>query len=901
MTGINTSFAQLPTSPIKDPIAGCVVRFTPDLQSSEIVADGFRNAYDMDFNADGELFTYDSDNERCVSLPWYEPTRFYHVIPGGHHGWQSPQRGQWWRCPPYFPDIVAPVAELGRGSPTGVVCYRHVQFPEAYRGGMFLLDWTFGKVYFLPLKRAGATYTAEPQVFIEAAGDNGFAPTDIVVHPQTGDLFIAIGGRGTRGAVYRVRYPEGFKGSGGRKSPEPGPEAGSEADTQRVNTPRSPDRQQLLRAAQAPDALERLRALIAIHRHRAEFAADVIQQVVRANWDHPDRYVRKAASDLIATFSAKDRQALKDRAGTPQQRISYALAGVKDEAADDLLELKRLLEATTTEPATRLECMRLIQLALGDLMSPQVKGTVWEGYSARRGDHAKQAGPQVVAALRTAFPSGHAALDREISRTLAMLEDDDPALLERIAQRIDRSSEPIEDIHYLIVLARLRGIRSRALTERIANALLALDRKLDQRQAQRDRHWPLRLAEVHAELARKDPGLNNALLSHADFGRQEHALFTRAAGFDRRRAAELFLAHAKKVGDYPWTADLIELLASLPEEQALPVLRQQWENLGLRESILPLLARRPQPVDHAKFLEGLRSPQLATIRLCLLALEKLPVQDKPGQVLALIRALRSLSEGRQENELRDQIGSSLQQLTSQERLGVDKQAWTEWFVKAYPALAPKLGGVDGVDLDGWHQRLTTVDWSAGNAEQGQRVYTKAGCAACHSGAQALGPDLRGVTSRFSRQDLFTAILQPSRDVPPRYQTTLIATAEGKVYQGSVIYEAVDGLILQTGAATTVRLGGKQIAARRVTPMSLMPAGLLDKLSDQEIADLYAYLRSFNASAKNRRRRPPRSRRTFGTETAPCREKLDVVVVSRSTGHHEAQPESPQPIGRCGTS
>jgi glucose/arabinose dehydrogenase len=73
---------------------------SPDLKASEVVADGFCNPYGMDFNADGALFTFDSDNERCVSLLWYEPTRFYHVIPGGHHGWLSPQRAKFWPTPP---------------------------------------------------------------------------------------------------------------------------------------------------------------------------------------------------------------------------------------------------------------------------------------------------------------------------------------------------------------------------------------------------------------------------------------------------------------------------------------------------------------------------------------------------------------------------------------------------------------------------------------------------------------------------------------------------------------------------------------------------------------------------------------------------------------------------------
>ncbi len=208
-SGVGKDFAQLPTSPIKTPTAGTVLRFTPDLKKSEIVADGFRNAYGMDFNSDGELFTYDSDNERCVSLPWYEHTRLYHVIPGGFHGWLSPRFGNTWRCPPYFLDVVEPRVTLNRGSPTGVVCYRHTQFPKKYWGGIFALDWTFGKVYFVGLKKQGSSYSATKEVFVEAVGDNGFAPTGAVVHPKTGDLYVSIGGRGTRGAVYRIRYPKG--------------------------------------------------------------------------------------------------------------------------------------------------------------------------------------------------------------------------------------------------------------------------------------------------------------------------------------------------------------------------------------------------------------------------------------------------------------------------------------------------------------------------------------------------------------------------------------------------------------------------------------------------------------------------------------------------------------------
>jgi putative heme-binding domain-containing protein len=176
----------------------------------------------------------------------------------------------------------------------------------------------------------------------------------------------------------------------------------------------------------------------------------------------------------------------------------------------------------------------------------------------------------------------------------------------------------------------------------------------------------------------------------------------------------------------------------------------------------------------------------------------------------------------------------------------DASAWTAWFARAHPPLAARLTNADGVDVAAWEKRLARIDWPAGDTGRGSRVFIKADCAACHSGAQAIGPDLQGVADRFSRDDLFTAIIRPSKDVSPRYRTTLLETTAGKVYQGIILYEAVDGLILQTGPAATVRLRGDQIADRRTSPLSLMPTGLLDRLSDQEIADLYAYLRQLGA-------------------------------------------------------
>lgn len=829
-TGIGRKHATAPTSPIREPVAGCVLRFAPDFKSCEIVADGFRNAYAFDFNDAGDLFTFDSDNERCVSLPWYEPTRCYHVVEGGHYGWQSPQHAQSWRLPPYFVDVVAPVATLGRGSPTGVVCYRHTQFPAKYRDGLFLCDWTFGRIYFLRLERRGSSYISRPEIFLQATGDNGFAPTAAAVHPITGDLYVSIGGRGTRGAVYRIRYVKG--------QAEPRPRSENDLPKSDAHSERLRDSARLVEQALVADPHERRRALEAIRRHYAQFTMEQLERVIRANCTHSDRGLRRLTAALLDSTNDKSIERPKDN---PFAEITWGLS-------QPTFTVVHLLTDKGIATETRLEAVRIVQLAMGDVMATKAKGTVWEGYSRRRADIAVSA--ETRTALRSAFPSGHADLDRELSRTLAMLEDEDADALAKVAARLTGDSDPIEDFHYLIVLARLRAPRSAAITKRVASALLALDAKCARRRLNRDTNWPLRLAELHAELAHKDAALNSALLAHADFGRPDHVLFARCPGFDRRRTAEILLKICAGDADFSWSAEVVALLGLLPSERVAPALCRLWGEHGVDDAILMLLARDPHAEDRERFLNGLGSPRLDLALRCLDALEKLPsppanrARDR-DEYLAVLLALRRLSDGKETAKVRDRVGAYLSHRSGQ--MLTTTAEWLAWYARTYPERAARLNDADGVDAPAWNKRLAALAWSKGDAERGRLVFVKASCASCHSGAQALGPDLHGVTGRFSRADLFAAIVQPSKDVSPRYRTTQITTATGKIYQGLIVYEAVDSVLLQTGPDVTIRLTNPQIREQRITNVSLMPVGLLDRLDDRAIADLYAYLQSLGST------------------------------------------------------
>ena len=180
------------------PPGGWIARSDDNGQSWKIIASGFRNAYDIAFNSDGELFTYDSDMEWDLGSPWYRPTRVCHVIPGAEFGWRTGS-GKW---PAYYPDNLPPVIDIGQGSPTGITFGYGVKFPAEYQNSLYISDWSFGTIYKVDLAENGASYTAKKSEFLSGTP---LAVTDLVIAPD-GNMYFTTGGRKGTSYLYRVRY-----------------------------------------------------------------------------------------------------------------------------------------------------------------------------------------------------------------------------------------------------------------------------------------------------------------------------------------------------------------------------------------------------------------------------------------------------------------------------------------------------------------------------------------------------------------------------------------------------------------------------------------------------------------------------------------------------------------------
>ena len=158
----------------------------------------------------------------------------------------------------------------------------------------------------------------------------------------------------------------------------------------------------------------------------------------------------------------------------------------------------------------------------------------------------------------------------------------------------------------------------------------------------------------------------------------------------------------------------------------------------------------------------------------------------------------------------------------------DRRPRTEW---KFDDLAAAVGTLkDGRSLSGAKQ-----------------MFQVASCVACHklNGAgNAIGPDLTKLDAKLGPLDILKELLDPSAQINEKYQSFVFELDNGKVVTGLVIEETPDKVrVVENPLAKSdvLELKPGEIAERTKSKTSIMPKGLLDKLSREEILDLIAYV------------------------------------------------------------
>jgi len=379
---------------------GYICKTGPDGKDWDLVSIGYRNQFDAAFNREGELFTFDSDMEWDINLPWYKATRVCHVVPGSEFGWRSGTSN----FPHYYPDNLPPTIDIGPGSPTGVGFGYGAKFPVKYQDAFYLCDWSYGKLYAVHLTPDGATYKAEAEEFLNGSP---LPLTDVVVNPVDGALYFTIGGRTTMSGLYRITYT-------GKESTAP------------------------------PPATEPVvRPLVAERKKLEAFYAKKDPKAVETAWPflkHDDRFLRYAARTVLEFQDAANWQDKALAEPNPVARIHaiLGLARLGDKAMQPrILDSLNAIDWAKLSQSQRIDLVRTYQIAFIRL------GESDDATRLRVGKH------------RDAFfPSKDRDTNVELCKLLSYLET--PGVLTKALDLLAKAPTQEEQIDYAFALRTVK-------------------------------------------------------------------------------------------------------------------------------------------------------------------------------------------------------------------------------------------------------------------------------------------------------------------------------------------------------------------------------------------------------------------------------------------------------------
>jgi len=134
----------------------------------------------------------------------------------------------------------------------------------------------------------------------------------------------------------------------------------------------------------------------------------------------------------------------------------------------------------------------------------------------------------------------------------------------------------------------------------------------------------------------------------------------------------------------------------------------------------------------------------------------------------------------------------------------------------------------------------------GDPARGELIYRRAelACITCHSIGGAggkVGPDMTSIGASAPPDYLVEALLLPNAKIKEGYHSVNIETKDGQSISGTLARETPDELILRNAAGAEVSVAKSNIDSRQTGTLSLMPAGLLENLNEQDKLDLIAFL------------------------------------------------------------
>ena len=379
-----------------------------------------------------------------------------------------------------------------------------------------------------------------------------------------------------------------------------------------------------------------------------------------------------------------------------------------------------------------------------------------------------------------------------------------------------------------------------------------------------------RLARSSAASLQQPGGLSTclSLLEHADSAESQHKVLQAfneglQGASPSKPTSELRSALERLPIDSP--ADqilLLRILVRLGSEQALATaihnLTSSDTSDADKQILIDLFAELAPPQGFKPLFElyqttandGLKQAALSALRRfnrdevgTILVAKLAPAAPGNDQLLRVLCSRKSWA-----NQLLDAVEAgrlSVKDISAANALLIRQQG-DQALNERLEKLWGKLPGAGTPEKD---KRIAEVrgvlpEGDKGNPARGRQVF-KEQCANCHrlfgEGA-AIGPDLSGA-ERGDLDFLLTSIVDPSRQMRKEYQGVTVATKDGRVLTGLVLEQNDQYMVLFDSAQQKTTIPRSQIEETKDATNSVMPEGIVDKLRDDQVRDLFRYLQS----------------------------------------------------------
>jgi putative heme-binding domain-containing protein len=899
--------------------SGGNVRVRRDGTGLEIYSRGTRNDYDVAIDPYLNLFARGNTND---GGGW--DIRLNHFVAGAKYGYPSLFRN-------FGDEVVAPLADYGGGSGTGMLFIQDPGLPAPFGDTLYSVDWGTNFVYRHPLKPRGASFTAGQEVFLGLP-----RPTDIAIDGASRIYAASWKGGQYRyggeqiGYIARLTYP------GAKASQIPDIKGASDARLVELvvsanQVHRRFAQHELVRRGPTPERITLLEKQVLGAGPLAARVSAIFTLKQLAGVSSHGALIKAASDPAVREFAlraladSRDQLANVPKAlfvlalGDPDPRVQLqAITGLKRLGAVDAAKAILPLTASTDLVVPFVAIDALVSLgaseaALSVLGAANTSPAVTTG--ALRVLQQIHTTPNVTGLIDALAATRNAEVRAGILRALARLYHREGVWRGTLAEWWGTRPDTTGPYYDLVtweesprILAELRA----AVVVPHAGATAAMDERVQRlmQDLERNRVLPPSAGELFTSirLARDSalPQLADALLGtfRLDLDATRAALLNRLAQRPAYRASIVKMLAAGPVtpqageilhqaaidasADAATRATALAALATATGTGALgraiegfasvnvaapgvpPAIDSAWRQFvsagthalniaAFREltaspgparqilgySVLLQLAAEPAAGARGRRggggggMGGRGGPSAAAIETARAAARKdIEAAWQGPSVASLLRAIgitQAVGYGDRIQPYLTAAAADVREAATfaSTRSRTETSTVGAALVSSVPfeELPARVGAVAGPQID---------------VQLGRTLFTRQGCAACHTASPEeteKGPYLGGIATRYSRAELIESLVRPAAKIAQGFATNFFDTTDGKHVEGFVVREGGTEVVIRDLAGVETTLQKSQIKARGVREGSIMPPGLVDALTLQELASLLAYMGS----------------------------------------------------------